>query len=167
MDKLKVVIKNKQIEVKIPTGIRMLVRRCCHAALLECNFEGSAEVSVYFVDDIEIAELNAKHRHINAPTDVLSFPLSENGKYDINPETGAKMLGDVVISIPHAVKQADEYGHSFQREIGYLTVHSVLHLLGYDHVENGIGSVHMREKEESVMNKLGYPRSGSYVLDEH
>ncbi|MDR1892284.1 MAG: rRNA maturation RNase YbeY [Oscillospiraceae bacterium] len=165
MDKLKVIIQNHQMEFKIPTGIRMLVRRCCHAILLETEFEGSAEVGVTFADDAQIAQLNAKHRGINAPTDVLSFPLCQDGNYDVNPETGAKQLGDVVISVPRAVKQASEYGHPLQREIGYLTAHGILHLLGYDHVDNGLETVRMREKEEKVLTELGYPRSGSYVLE--
>ena len=108
MDKLKVMIRDNQAEMRLPTGIRMLVRRCCHAILLEIGFDGSAEVGVTFVDDVEIAELNAKHRKINAPTDVLSFPQGPGGVYDVNPETGAKMLGDIIISVPRAVKQAKE-----------------------------------------------------------
>jgi len=166
MDKLKVIIQNDQMEIKIPTGIRMLVRRCCHAVLLAHGFDGSAEISVAFVDDAQIAELNAKHRHIDAPTDVLSFPTGEGGSYDINPESGAKMLGDVIISVPRAVKQAAEYGHALQREIGYLTAHSVLHLLGYDHNDNGLATVRMREKEEKVMLLLGYPRNTVYVMED-
>lgn len=79
-------------------------------------------------------------------------------------ETGAKILGDVVISVEKARDQAEVYGHSFQREIGYLTAHSVLHLLGYDHVEK-LEKVRMREKEELVMEQLGLPASSSYILD--
>ena len=107
-DKIKVIIANDQKEVKIPTGVRMLVRRCCHAVLVQENFEGSAEISVTFVDDARIQELNKQHRNIDKATDVLSFPLGENGVYDINPETGAKMLGDIVISMERAVAQAEE-----------------------------------------------------------
>ena len=99
-------------------------------------------------------------------TDVLSFPLGENGVYDINHDTGAKMLGDIVISIPHAIDQADRYGHTLQREIGFLTVHSMLHLLGYDHVNGGMESVRMREKEETVLTKLGLKRNSSYYMDD-
>ena len=91
-DKIKVMIANDQKEVKIPTGVRMLVRRCCHAVLVQENFEGSAEISVTFVDDTRIQELNKQHRNIDKATDVLSFPLGENGVYDVNPETGAKLL---------------------------------------------------------------------------
>lgn len=166
MEKIKVVIKNEQKEVKIPTGIRMLVRRCCNALLTLEEFQGPAEISITFVDDAAIRQLNRQFRDKDESTDVLSFPLGENGQYDHHPETGAAMLGDVVINLPRAVKQAREYGHSFQREVAYLTAHSVLHLLGYDHVHGGMEAVHMREKEETVMNQLGLPRSGSYVMDE-
>ncbi len=165
-DKIKVIISNKQKAIKIPTGVRMLVRRCCNAVLLQEEFDGSAEISVTFVDNEEIHKLNKQYRNIDRETDVLSFPLGENGEYDINHDTGAKMLGDVVISLPKAVEQADMYGHSLQREIAFLTVHSVLHLLGYDHEGGGIEAVHMREKEESVLTQLGLKRNGSYYLDE-
>ena len=164
-DKIKVIISNNQKAVKIPTGVRMLVRRCCHAVLVQENFEGSAEISVTFVDDEQIKELNKKHRDIDKSTDVLSFPLGENGKYDVNPETGAKILGDIVISMETAVRQAEEYGHPLQREIAFLTVHSMLHLLGYDHVIGGLEAVHMREKEEAVLTQLGLKRNGSYYFD--
>ena len=136
MSKVKVIISNEQNEMRIPTGVRMLVRRCCTAVLVQESFEGPAEVSVTFVDDDTIHQLNLQYRNIDRSTDVLSFPLGENGVYDINNDTGAKLLGDIVISIPHAVDQADRYGHSLQREIGFLTVHSMLHLLGYDHVNS-------------------------------
>lgn len=164
-DKIKVIISNDQKAVKIPTGVRMLVRRCCHAVLVQENFEGSAEISVTFVDDEQIKELNKKHRYIDKSTDVLSFPLGENGKYDVNPETGAKILGDIVISMETAVRQAEEYGHPLQREVAFLTVHSMLHLLGYDHVNGGLEAVHMREKEEAVLTQLGLKRNGSYYFD--
>ncbi len=164
-DKIKVIISNNQKAVKIPTGVRMLVRRCCHAVLVQENFEGSAEISVTFVDDEQIKELNKKHRDIDKSTDVLSYPLGENGKYDVNPETGAKILGDIVISMETAVRQAEEYGHPLQREVAFLTVHSMLHLLGYDHVNGGLEAVHMREKEEAVLTQLGLKRNGSYYFD--
>ena len=166
MSKVKVVISNEQNEMRIPTGVRMLVRRCCTAVLVQEEFEGPAEVSVTFVDDDAIHQLNLQYRNIDRATDVLSFPLGENGVYDINNDTGAKLLGDIVISIPHAVDQADRYGHSLQREIGFLTVHSMLHLLGYDHVNGGMESVRMREKEESVLTKLGLKRNSSYYMDD-
>ncbi len=166
MSKVKVIISNEQNEMRIPTGVRMLVRRCCTAVLVQEDFECPAEVSVTFVDDDAIHQLNLQYRGIDRATDVLSFPLGENGVYDINNDTGAKLLGDIVISIPHAIDQADRYGHSLQREIGFLTVHSMLHLLGYDHVNGGMESVRMREKEETVLTKLGLKRNSSYYMDD-
>ena len=161
-DKIKVHITDEQHEVRLPSGIRMLVRRCCHAVLQMEEFQGSAEISVLFVDNGQIREMNRKHRGIDAPTDVLSFPLGENGEYDVNPDTGAYMLGDIVISAQRAVEQAQEFGHSLQREIAWLTVHSMLHLLGYDHVNGGLQAVRMREKEE----QLGLKRNEKYYMEE-
>ena len=153
-DRIKVIITNDQNSIKIPTGIRMLIRRCCNAVLVTEGFKGSVEISVTIVDDEAIHALNLKHRGIDRATDVLSFPL------------GAFLLGDIVISIEHAVKQAELYGHSFDREIAFLTVHSMLHLLGYDHEPGGMELVRMREKEEAVLTQLGLVRSGSYYTME-
>lgn len=164
MDTVKVMISNEQKKVKIPTGIRLLIRRCCHAVLELENFEGSAEVSVTFVDNERIHELNNQYRNIDRETDVLSFPLGENGVYDTNLDTGAKMLGDIVISVEKAVEQAELYNHPLQREIGFLTVHSMLHLLGYDHEAGGLEEVHMREKEETVLTQIGWKRDNSYYM---
>ena len=158
-NKIRVIITNKQKAVKIPTGIRMLVRR-----QLE-KFEGSAEISVTFTDNEGIKALNKQYRDKDIETDVLSFPMGENGVYVTNPETGAQILGDVVISMEKARDQAELFGHSLQREVGYLTAHSVLHLLGYDHMEK-LERVRMREKEELVMEQLGLPASSSYIVDD-
>ncbi len=98
---------------------------------------------------------------------MLSFPLGENGVYDVNRDTGAKILGDIVISMQHAVMQADLYGHSLQREIAFLTVHSMLHLLGYDHEAEGLERVRMREKEEAVLTQLGLKRNDSYYSEDN
>ncbi len=164
--KVKVEIHDEQAKVKVPTGLRMLVRRSCTAVLVNEAFADPAEVTVTFVDDERIHELNREYRQVDSSTDVLSFPLGENGVYDVNPETGAKMLGDVVISLEHAVAQAQLYDHSLQREVAFLTVHSMLHLLGYDHVNGGLERVHMREKEEEALTKLGLHRTSSYYLGE-
>ncbi len=166
MEKVRVIIENKQKDVKIPTGLRMLVRRCCNAVLRMEKFGAPAEISVTFVNNEQIHELNKQYRGKDVPTDVLSFPMGENGVYDVNHSTGAKVLGDIVISMEKAVEQAERYGHSLEREVGYLSVHSMLHLLGYDHENGGIQRVHMREKEELVMTQLGLPGTSSYVLDE-
>ena len=166
-DKIRVIISNSQKEVKIPTGLRMLVRRCCNAVLRMENFQGAAEVSVTFANNEQIHELNKMHRNVDAPTDVLSFPMGEDGKYDIDPATNAKILGDIVISMEKAVEQAERFGHTLQREVGYLTAHSMLHLLGYDHETSPLDKVRMREKEEHVMNQLGLPATVSgYLMDE-
>ena len=162
-DKIKVIITDAQSSVKLPRGVRMLIRRCCNAVLTNEQFKGSAEISVTIVDDPMIHELNLKHRGMDKPTDVLSFPLGENGEYDINNDTGAKMLGDIIISVETALAQSKEYGHTFQREMAFLTVHSMLHLLGYDHVNGGLEAVRMREKEEYVLTQIGLPRSNSYT----
>lgn len=162
-NKLRVIITNNQKAVKIPTGMRMLIRRCCHAVLEMENFTEPAEISVTFVTNEEIKKLNAQYRSIDSETDVLSFPMGENGVYDTNLETGAKILGDVVISMEKAAEQAEAFGHSLQREVGYLTAHSVLHLLGYDHIVP-LEKVRMREKEEQVMDALGLPASSSYII---
>ena len=151
MEKIRVIITNNQKAVKVPTGVRMLIRRCCHAVLRMEKFEDSAEISVTFVDNEQIRELN-------------SFPMAENGVYDINHDTGAKILGDIVLSVEMAMAQAKRYGHSLEREIGYLTAHSMLHLLGYDHENGGMERVRMREKEEYVMSQLGLPGTSSYTV---
>ena len=151
MDKVKVTIVNKQKTVKVPTGVRMLIRRCCHAVLVLENFQGSADVDVSIVDNEQIRQINREKRKIDLVTDVLSFPLGENGVYDQNPETGAYQLGDIVLSFERAQEQAEQFGHSLQREVGYLTVHSMLE------------ATQMREKEETVMNMIGLPRDTSFV----
>lgn len=166
MEKIRVIIDNKQKEVKIPTGLRMLIRRCCNAVLRLEKFPYPAEISVTFVNNEQIRELNHQYREKDVPTDVLSFPMGENGQYDENHDTGAKILGDIVLSMEKAVEQAERYGHSLEREVGYLCAHSMLHLLGYDHEQGGLDRVRMREKEEQVMTQLGLPSTSSYVLDE-
>lgn len=166
MEKVKVIIFNEQKVKPIPTGIRLLIRRCCHAVLEEEQFGNDAEVSVTFVDNEKIHQLNAEYRNVDRETDVLSFPLGENGQYDTNMDTGAKLLGDIVISVEKAMEQAKMYNHSLQREIGFLTVHSMLHLLGYDHELGGMEEVRMREKEETVLTKIGLKRDNSYYMGE-
>ena len=164
MESVKVIFSNDQKTVKVPTGIRMLIRRCCHAVLELEKFEGPAEVSVRFVDNQQIKQLNKRYRNIDSETDVLSFPLGENGVYDVNLDNGAKLLGDIVISVEKAVEQAELYNHPLQREIGFLTVHSMLHLLGYDHENGGLEELHMREKEETVLTQIGWKRDNSYYM---
>ena len=152
---VKVNFLNKQKLLPLPNGTKALVRNACKAVLQTENFTESAEINISFVDDESIRQINNEFRNIDKSTDVLSFPMGENGEYDINPENGCKMLGDVVISVEHAVSQAELFGHSNEREIGYLTVHSVLHLLGYDHVDEAEEKKIMRAKEEEALSLLG------------
>ncbi len=164
--KLKVYVKNNQVNVKIPSGIRLLIRRCCHAVLVSEGFTQNAEVSVSFVSNSEIRSLNKVYRNKDSVTDVLSFPLTDSdGTMETNSETGFVLLGDIVISIETAVKQANIYGHSLDREIGFLTVHSMLHLLGYDHETSKLDERIMREKEEAVLEKLGISRDMTFVTE--
>ncbi len=150
--KVNIAVRNK---IKLPTGVRLLIRKACNATLGYENFEGSSEIDVTIVNDETIKEMNREHRNIDSSTDVLSFPLGEDGVYDKNPATDAFMLGDIVISFEHAEKQANLYGHSLEREVAFLTVHSMLHLLGYDHVNGGLEQATMREKEEAILDLLG------------
>ncbi len=162
----KVLISNQQKAVKVPSGLRILIRRSCNAVLEFEKFPEPAEISVTFVDNAAIQELNREYRNKDMPTDVLSFPLGENGEYDHNGDTGAALLGDIVISMEKAMEQAELYGHPLQREVAFLTVHSMLHLLGYDHEAGGLEAVKMREKEEAVLIQLGLPRTVSYTADQ-
>ena len=97
---------------------------------------------------------------------MLSFPLGEDDYYDVNQDTGAILLGDIIISLEKAMEQAELYGHSLEREVAFLTVHSMHHLLGYDHENGGMEEVHMREKEETVLTQIGLKRDNSYYMGE-
>ena len=151
--KVRITVKNK--EIRLPFKTKSLIKKAALKTLEVEKFEDLAEVDVTLVGDNEIREINKEFRDIDSATDVLSFPLGENGIYDINPKSCAKMLGDIVISVERALYQADLYGHGIEREIAFLTVHSMLHLLGYDHVNSEEERKVMREKEELVLEKLG------------
>ncbi len=140
------------------TEYMSLIQAACETALEFEGFEGNAEISVTVTNNAEIKELNFAHRGIDKATDVLSFPLGENGVYDKNLASEAYMLGDIVISLERAAEQAKEYGHSLRREITFLTVHSVLHLLGYDHVNSEQEEREMFKKQDSILNKMGVTR---------
>ena len=128
------------------------------------HFDDPAEISVTFVDNAAIAELNNQYRNKPMPTDVLSFPEFEltpgqlPGQEDADPGTGYVPLGDMAISLERVKAQAKEYGHSNRRELAYLAVHSVLHLLGYDHMDEGQQKAQMRAREEAIMAALGLER---------
>ena len=134
------------------------IKSCCKCALKEEGIKAKAEVSLTTVSNEEIKGLNFVHRGKDSVTDVLSFPMSENGKFDVNPDTGRIMLGDIVISTDRAREQAEEYGHSFEREMCFLATHSMFHLLGYDHEVSETEEKTMFLKQERVLDKLGITR---------
>ena len=141
---------------------RRLIQRAIRAALREEKVPDDCEVSVLLTDNEGIHELNRDYRGVDRPTDVLSFPANElsPGRFDAalceeDAETGRLFLGDMAISLEKCEAQAVEYGHSFERELMYLTVHSTLHLLGYDHVDEGEMKRQMRGREDAIMSRLG------------
>ena len=142
-----------------------LLRRVIPAALEAEGVSFPCEVDVLFTDDEGIHAINLEQRGVDRPTDVLSFPMfdlepgqhPEDGEED--PETGLVPLGDMCISLERAAAQAEEFGHSVERELSYLTVHSVLHLLGYDHLDEGPMKRQMREREEKILTEMGLDRT--------
>ena len=153
---------NRQGRLENVTEMDELIKSVVTESLKKEAPEGHYEVSVVYVDNEEIRLLNKQYRQIDSSTDVLSFPMldfetpgvicEETNEWD---DTIA--LGDIVLSLEQAAVQAKEYGHSFKREVAYLTVHSLLHLLGYDHMEEGERSV-MREKEEILLSAMNITR---------
>lgn len=141
-----------------------MLRETISAALDAEGVDLPCEVNVLLTDDEGIQEVNEQMRGVNAPTDVLSFPMLElaPGEHptveDEDPGSDTVPLGDMCISIERAQAQAQEFGHCFAREINYLAVHSVLHLLGYDHMDEGPMKAQMREHEEAVMKRLDLER---------
>jgi probable rRNA maturation factor len=133
----------------------------------ECPYE--AEVNVLLTDNEDICQINKEYRNIDSPTDVLSFPMvdyEEPAEFDhledmvndyFNPETGELLLGDIVISVDKVEEQAEKYGHSQSRELAFLVAHSMLHLFGYDHMEDDERLV-MERKQEEILNRRGYTR---------
>ena len=152
---LKINFSNSQRKVKLPTNTKKLLTSAAEAVLKIEDFFEPAEINITFVSDSRIRKINKAFRDIDRSTDVLSFPMGEDGIYDVNPENGCLILGDVIISVEHAVAQSKEFGHGFDREMAYLTVHSVLHLLGYDHIDEGEQKRLMRLKEESALALIG------------
>lgn len=148
---------NEQDKLSPPEDFEWLVEDCARAALEEEEIEDDAEVSVTLVDNARIRELNSEFREIDHETDVLSFPLGDEEGFEVDPDTNAILLGDIVISLEKAKSQAEEYGHSFRREVAFLVTHSLFHLLGYDHITPE-EETEMFAKQEKVLNKLGIAR---------
>lgn len=142
-----------------------LLERVITAALEAEGVKTPCEVDVLITDDAGIHQINLEQRGIDRPTDVLSFPMFNYvpgcppvDDADADPATGLTPLGDMVISLERAREQAREYGHPVERELSYLAVHSVLHLLGYDHVDEGEQKARMRQREEAILSDLGITR---------
>lgn len=120
------------------------------------GLEEDEELSVLLCDNACIHQLNLQYRYIDRPTDVLSFALNENMQ-EVETNNASKLLGDLIISLDKVAEQAEEYGHSFERELAYLTVHGCLHILGYDHMD-AAEKKEMRTEEEFILTKLNYLR---------
>lgn len=161
---MRVSIRNEQKKLKVTKEMRDIVKCAVKHSLDFMEMGDRFEISVMFVDDEEIHTLNKLHRNIDRSTDVLSFPMyeyDEEGNIieefsDFN-KNGELLLGDIVISLEHAAAQAEEYGHSFERELGFLTVHSMLHLFGYDHMTKE-DEKEMFSYQEEILHKAGLER---------
>lgn len=161
-------IDNRQDKIELSEDLISIIRACIKKTLEMEGVQIPVLISLLLVDNNSIHQMNLQFRGVDRETDVLSFPMLEKDikncgvsiedfANDIDPETNALMLGDIVISLEKAEEQAKEYGHSFSRELGFLTTHSTLHLLGYDHMEADDEKL-MREKEEAVLSALQLTR---------
>ena len=128
-----------------------LIKKAAAAALKCEGVNAPCEIGVTLTDSAGIHAINLEYRGVDAPTDVLSFPIDEP-----DLDTGCRYLGDMVLNLDRVETQASEYGGGYAHEAQYLTVHSVLHLLGYDHLDEGAEKARMREREKAVMKELGY-----------
>lgn len=155
--KLKIDFDNNQTLIPITYALKMLVRRAIEATLDYEQYQNVCEVSVTFTGNAQIHELNKKFRQVDRPTDVLSFPLFDyDGESEEPPvDELVGMLGDIVLSLEQAERQAEEYGHSFEREVAFLCVHSMLHLLGYDHETGDEDEADMRRRQSAIMDEMG------------
>ena len=138
------------------------IRTCINAVLKAEGVTAKCEINVLVTDDAGIREINKTSRHIDSATDVLSFPMFELSPGELptdwteyeDPDTGLVPLGDMCISLERAIAQAKEFGHTTRREVGYLTIHSMLHLLGYDHMDEGPQKRQMRAREEAIASDI-------------
>lgn len=143
-------------------AIKNIITTCIHAAMKQQRVDVPCEINVLVTDDAVIREINKSTRDIDKATDVLSFPmfqfepgcLPEDWSLYLDPGTGRCPLGDMAISLERAIAQAREFGHSTKREVGYLTIHSMLHLLGYDHLDEGEQKAQMRAEEEKIVSGI-------------
>ncbi len=163
-------IDNRQNKIEVSDEFTKKLENTIMETLKEEEVNVSCEVSLVFVDNDEIREINNENRGIDRATDVLSFPILDYPKDKVYKEVYKEekfdetfldgddlVIGDIVLSLEKALEQSKEYNHSFEREASYLVVHSVLHLLGYDHMEEE-EKKRMREREEEILNKLNIRR---------
>lgn len=153
--RVRIYFENDQDKEPIRYSLKMLLRRAVETTLAYEEIEDDCEVSLTFCDNEKIREINKKFRGIDRETDVLSFPLFDEDGMNAHVEELDCMLGDIVLSLEKAREQAEEYGHSFEREAAFLCVHSVLHLLGYDHETSEEDEADMRRRQSKIMDKLG------------
>ena len=154
------------LKFDVPTWRRLavssIIRRCIHAVMTAEGVTAPCEINVLVTDDNGIQQINQATRQIDKPTDVLSFPMFEltpgelPDEWDdyMDPDTGLCPLGDMALSLERAIAQAEEFGHTARREVGYLTIHSMLHLLGYDHLDEGSMKAQMRKREEIIASGI-------------
>ncbi len=164
---MKISFLNEQNKYKVTNDIKALIKKCALSSLKYMDFRTDVEISVVLTDNEGIRELNNMHRGIDRATDVLSFPMFEydndgNIIDDVDEfgefnEMGELCLGDIVISLERAEEQSQEYGHSFDREVGFLTVHSMLHLLGFDHMEED-EEKEMFKYQKEILDSIGLVR---------
>ena len=158
--KLKVYFTNTQSKKIIGMRLTKLIEEAIRRTLRHERFRKNAELSVSFVDNEAIHELNLRFRGKDRATDVLSFPLWDTDEgFQEDPAIGAVALGDIVISAERAREQAEEYGHSFAREVCFLAVHSTLHLIGYDHELGEEDEKYMNETQEEILSGMGLHRN--------
>jgi len=156
-DRVKLIL-SESAKSELSPRLLKKIKNCCKGVLKEEGIKNKAEVSITTVSNEEIRKLNFKHRGKDSVTDVLSFPMSEKGEFDVDPDTSRIILGDIVISTEKAAEQAKEYGHSFEREMCFLATHSMFHLLGYDHEKSETEEKTMFLKQERVLDRLGINR---------
>ena len=154
---MKIYFENEQDKLTLSYKQKMLVRRAIEATLDYEQYGNPCEISVTFTDNEGIHRLNKQFRGVDRPTDVLSFPLFDYEGASEEPPVDELMgmLGDIVLSLEQAKAQAEEYGHSFEREVAFLTVHSMLHLLGYDHETGEEDEADMRRRQSEIMDRMG------------
>ena len=153
--KIEIYWANEQTKYKTGLGLKLLLRKAIRANLLFEHFDQDAAVSVTFTDNDGIQVKNAEFRGIDKPTDVLSFPMYDMKNGDLPAPDEVCELGDIVLSLEKAAAQAEEFGHSYERECAFLTVHSMLHLLGYDHVNSDEEDRDMRARQRKIMKAIG------------